>query len=353
MQSVDLKSPADMERIVILSILIALLAIHLFVVHKLAFLGFYYLPILLAGYFCGKRTALLLSILAVLLIALYTAVEPGKMSPELPRLQEQLADIGRREQAVNLPAGSRPEDKIKERIAREKFNLHFSLVAWGGFLVLSAIASSLLYEQKQKKVDSLRQAYVGVLEILTKYLELADRYSAGRSVKVSELASAMSRRLNLDEEATENIRIAALLHDLGHKEVSALILGKSAELGKESDAKVTSFSVNGKEILRSVSSVLGGVVPIVNAYYEYFVGKGSERTSEPVTIAAEIIAVARAYDDIVTGTPTRKAKPSSEALEQIKASAGRGFDAEVIEALEKTIQAGDVNILSGEPPHES
>lgn len=338
MLSTDLKTPASMERIVILSILVALLVIHLFVIQKMAFLGFYYLPILLAGYFCGKRTALLLSILAIFLVVLYSLVEPGKMSPEIVRNEQQLA---------KLRPGSQRWESVNDQIGRQKFKFRFSLVAWGSFLVLSAIVSSALYEQKQRRVEELRHAYVGVLEILTKYLELADRYSVGRSVRVAELATAVARRLNVGQATADNIRIAALLHDMGHKETSALILGKSAELGKATDAKITTHSVSGEEVLRSVSSVLQGVVPIVSAYQEYFVGERGERAPSPVTTAAEIIAVVRAYDDMVTGTPTRRAKPHSEALETIRASAGREFGAEVVEALEKALQAGEGKIQPG------
>jgi len=344
MRSIDLKSAAVVERIIILIILLALLATHLFVVHKVAFLGFYYLPILLAGFFCGKRTALLLSILAIFLVVLYSLVEPGKMAPEIPRLREQVA---------NLPRGSPTWKGKNEELAREKFKLHFSLIAWGGFLVLSAVASSALYDQKQRRIEKLRRAYVGVLQILTKYLELADRYSAGRSMRVAGFATAVARRLNLGEEATENIHIASLLHDLGHKETSALILGKSADLGKQSGAEIVTHRISGQELLRSVSSVLEGVVPIVDAYRDYFAGEKREGAPEAVTTAAEIIAVARAYDDMVTGTPTRKAKPPSEALEEIKGDAARSFDPEVIKALEEAVQAGEGKVELPEPPQGS
>ncbi len=334
MEPSQLKTSAQVERIVILSILLALLVTHLLVVNKTAFLGFYYLPILLAAYFCGKRITLLLSILAVFLVVLYSLVEPGKMSPEIPRQEQQLE---------RLRPGSIPYKKVSDRIDREKFKLHFFLIAWGSFLVLTAIVASTLSHQKQRRVQELRQAYVGILQILTKYLELADRYSAGRSMRVAELAKGMSQHLQLDEEAMANIHIAALLHDLGHKETSALILGKSANLGRESGTKITTHRVDGQELLRSVGSVLEGVVPIVNAYREYFVVERRERPTEPVTIAAEIIAVARAYDDMVTGTPTRKAKPPSDALEEIRASAARGFSPEVVEALEQAVQEGGGN----------
>lgn len=324
-----------MERIAILSILVALLLIHVFVVQKVAFLSFYYLPVLLAGYFCGKRTGLLLSILALFLVILYSLVQPGKMSPELVTMTERLG---------TLPPGSEAENQLLGDIAREKFKLYFSLATWGSFLVLSGIISSVLYDHKQKRIEELRSAYVGVVEILTKYLELADRYSSGRSLNVAEISVAIARKINLREEAVGNIRIAGLLHDMGHKDVSSLILEKSAELGKQTGANIRTFSISGDEVLRSVSSVLEGVAPIVNAYHEYFVAKREKPASERASVAAEIIAVARAYYDMVTGSPTRKPKSRSEAIAEIRGSAGKEFDPQIIDACEKALQerAGDM-----------
>ncbi len=329
MQSDEFKLAAIVERLVILSILVGLLVIHLVVVQKLPFLGFYYLPVLLAGYFCGKRIALQLSVLAVFLVVLYSVVEPGKMAPEIARNRERLAALDRSSSEAN---------RVADRISAEKFKLHFSLVTWGAFLILSAVTSSILYDQKQRRIRDLKSAYAGVVEILTKYLELADRHSAGRSVKVADLATETAKRLKLGEDAVENIRIGALLHDLGRKEISALILEKSAELGSESGTKIRTFSVSGQEVVRSVSAVLEGVAPILNVYHEYFVGKREKPVSDPTTKGAEVVAISRAYYDMVTGAPMRKAKSRQEALEQIRASAGREFEPEIVEAFVKAVE---------------
>jgi len=329
MGSAQIKSAAYMERVIILAILLALLVAHLFVVHKVAFLGFYYLPVLLAGYFCGKRTALLSSILAVLLVALYSLAEPGRMSPEIARQQKNLE---------RTPSASPARHDVADSIGKEKFKLHFSLAAWGSFLILSAIASSILYERKQRRVEELRRSYIGVVEILGKYLELADRSSAGCSKEVAKHAVATAKRMNLAEETVENIRIAALLHDLGHKEISALILEKSAELGKDAEAKIRAHSISGKEVLCSISAVLEDVTPIVDGYHEYFAGGKEEPAPGAVRIGAEIIAVARAYYDMITGTPSRKAKSPPEALTEIRSGEGKQFSVGVVEAFEKALQ---------------
>jgi len=47
----------------------------------------------------------------------------------------------------------------------------------GWFLILADVAVGTLYEQKEQLLQELRNAYVGVLEILAKYLESTDRYT--------------------------------------------------------------------------------------------------------------------------------------------------------------------------------
>ncbi|MDP2895059.1 MAG: HD domain-containing protein [bacterium] len=327
METANSTSPAFMERVIILAILIALLITHLFVVQKVAFLGFYYLPVLLAGYFYGKRIALLISILTLFLVTLYSIVEPGKMSPDIAVEQANLD---------RTTPNTAARNEVLDRLSKEKFKLNFSLVTWGAFLVLAAVISSVLYERKQKRVDELRRAYTGVVEILTKYLELANRSTVGRSRDVSRYATATARHMKLPEETIENIRMAALLHDLGHRDISALILEKSAELGKEANTTVRTQSIRGEEVIRSVSAVLEDVAPIVDGYHEYFAAgpKTTARTS--VAKGSEIIAAARAYYDMITGSPTRKAWSPDEALAEIRT--GKQFDADIIDAFEEALR---------------
>lgn len=328
MKSASETSPALMERVIILLILLGLLAVHFFVVQKVAFLGFYYLPILLAGYFCGKRIAILMSVLTILLLALYSVLEPTRMSPDIAAEQAKLEST-----SPNTTAKTEAAD----RLSKEKLNLYLSLMTWGAFLVLAAAVSSTLYEQKQKRVDELRRAYTGVVEILAKYLELANRSTVGRSREVSRYAVATARGMGLKEETIENIRIAALLHDLGGRDISALILEKSAELGKAADANIRTQSIRGEQIVRSVSTLLEDVAPIVDGYHQYFAGGGRRPVRTRIATGAEIIAVARAFYDMVTGGPTRRARSPQEALAEIRTAEGEQFDADILSAFEKAL----------------
>jgi putative nucleotidyltransferase with HDIG domain len=93
----------NFEGIFILLILISVSLINYLIYSKVAFLNFYFLPILTAGYFLGKKTAVLGAFFATLMIWVFVLV-----------------------------------DKEKYLVQTGEFDLYFNLIVWGGFLILSA-----------------------------------------------------------------------------------------------------------------------------------------------------------------------------------------------------------------------
>ena len=80
------------------------------------------------------------------------------------------------------------------------------------------------------RLHDLKNAYVGIVEILSKYLESTDPYTKGHSERVAALAMDISIAMELPRADVETIRVAGLLHDIGKIEVSGEILRKAAQL---------------------------------------------------------------------------------------------------------------------------
>ena len=154
------------------------------------------------------------------------------------------------------------------------------LVSWGGFLTLASIAVGTLYERNERRLRDLKNAYIGVLEILLKYLESTDRYTKGHSVRVSELAMEIAIAMELPRKEVENIRVAGLLHDIGKIEVSGDVLRKAAELSSEERELMDEHTIKGAYLLTSVGSVLKEVVPIVVSHHKYFMSGNEDRGNE-------------------------------------------------------------------------
>jgi putative nucleotidyltransferase with HDIG domain len=206
------------------------------------------------------------------------------------------------------------------------------LSSWGGFLILASFLVGTLYEQNEQRLKELKNAYIGVLEILSKYLESTDGYTKGHSVRVAELATEIATAMELQRPVVENIRAAGLLHDIWKTEISGEILRKAAALTSEEREIMDSHSFKGVYILSAVGSVLKEVVPIVIAHHKHFVDTLDPEYGDKLQIplGARIIAVADAFDAMTTDRPYRKGMPPWDAFQEIVAKAGKQFDPEVV-----------------------
>jgi putative nucleotidyltransferase with HDIG domain len=292
------------EKFLVGVILITAFLGTIFIEEKTLILEFYYLPVLVAGYFLGRRMGVLTAVLSILLVVICVLVFPQHFFGE----------------------------KIfSYSLAR--------LSSWGGFLILASVAVGTLYEQSERRLSDLKNAYIGVLEILSKYLESTDRYTKGHSVRVSELAMETAIAMELPRNQVENIRVAGLLHDIGKIEISGEILRKAAELSADERELIDAHPVRGAYLLAAVGSVLKEVVPIVVAHHKYFVEtlEAAEKDTRKIPLGARIVAVADSFDAMTTDRPYRKGKPPWEALEELVTQAGKQFDPEVVGAFKRVV----------------
>lgn len=292
------------EKLLLIGLIVAIVVTNYFILQKLAFLNFYYLPVLIAGYFLGKKQAIFTSCLVICLVTFIAILDSASF----------------------LEVGS-------------TLKLFFNLVIWGGFLVLAAYVVGTLYEEKEKKISELKKAYIGVIEILTKYLEASDRYTKGHSVRVADYATEIAIAMELPRSEVENIRVAGLLHDIGKIETSSELIQKAASLTQEEKDEVKKHVEKGVKLLSSVGTVLQEAIPIVLAHHSYFIqDKDTEdKSHSKIPLGARIIAVADAYDAMVTDRPYRAGKQPWQAIQELEKYAGTQFDPVVVETFKNVI----------------
>ncbi len=297
------------EKLLLMVLISAIVGTNYFVLQKLAFLNFYYLPVLVAGYFLGKKQAIVTGFLVICLVVFIAVLDPSSF----------------------LEVGS-------------TLRLFFNLIIWGGFLILSAYVVGTLYEEKEKKISELKKAYIGVIEILTKYLEASDRYTKGHSVRVADYSTEIGIAMGLPRSEVENIRVAGLLHDIGKIETSSDLIQKAAFLTQEEKREVDKHVEKGVKLLSSVGTVLQESIPIVLAHHSYYIQekalsevKSKDRLTSKIPLGARIIAVADAYDAMVTDRPYRAGKQPWQAMEELEKYAGTQFDPIVVEAFKNVI----------------
>ncbi len=265
------------------------------------FLNFYFLPVVLAGYTLGVRGGVLASVASISIVVLFFTVFHQALIPVDPQAAtDWWAD----------------------------------LTLWGGFLVLSGGAIGKLYERSDLAMKNLEQAYSGVLEILVKFIDTADRYTEAHSVRVSILSTEIARELSLSEREIEDIRVAALLHDVGKLDVSIDVIRKAGKLEDDEWEQLKKHPEHGANIVEQMGGMLSSAVPIILFHHEQFNGKGYYgRKGEQIPLGARVIAVADAFDAMTTDRPYQKARQTWEALEIIEKGKGQHFDPQIVDAF--------------------
>jgi putative nucleotidyltransferase with HDIG domain len=290
------------EELLVMTIALIIVLVNFFVIQKLAFLNFYYLPVLVGGYVMGRKMAMLASLFCTALIAFSAINNPQIFSVEKGTLL-----------------------------------LATELMVWSGFLILTAYMVGTLYEQKEKKISELRNAYIGVLEILAKYLESYDRDTRCHSLRVADYASSIAVAMDLPQAEAENIKVAALLHDIGKIDISSDLIKKAASLSTEEKEIIASHPHKGVELLSAVGGVLKDAMPIVEAHHSFFVECKSleDRKAKNIPLGARILSVADSFDAMVTDRPYRKGMPLWEAMEELEKCSGTQFDPQVVDAFKR------------------
>lgn len=285
----------NFEVVLVVVVLGSLLFISSVVVHKYAFLLFYFIPVLMAGYYLGARYSVAIALLTAGFVVYVALVDP-----------------------------------FGQRTTGEDSFSFWNLMIWASFLTLTGAIVGQLQEKNNLQMKKLRDAYMGIIQILTKYLESADAYTKNHSERVAEISTALARRLGLSADLVHNVRSAALLHDIGKIEVIDLI-NKEGALSDEEKTEVDRHTELGAEIILTTGTVLNDVIPLVLAHHRRYDDGG-----DSIPIGARIIAVADTYDAVRTDRPYRAGRLHWQAVEILQDGAGSQWDPRIVEALSES-----------------
>lgn len=165
---------------------------------------------------------------------------------------------------------------------------------------------------------------------MVKIIELRVPYTSGHQKRVSKLAVAIARELELSEKEVKLIKVAALVHDIGKISIPAEILNKPYKLARVELNLIKNHSQTGYNILKDISFPWA-VEEIVLQHHERINGSGYPRglTGDEILIEAKIIAVADVVEAMSSHRPYRPARGIKEALEEISQNRGILYDPKV------------------------
>jgi putative nucleotidyltransferase with HDIG domain len=200
--------------------------------------------------------------------------------------------------------------------------------------------------------ENLQRAYVEFVGSLANALDARDPSTAGHSKRVSALSCATGRKLGLMPAELDEIRIGALLHDIGKIGISDTVLQKTGKLTAEEFAIIQQHPEIGRRILEGVQG-FAPYLAVVELHHENWDGTGYPKglSGEATPLAARIVHVSDAYDAITSDRPYRRGMSHEMALSILREFAGKHFDPKIVEAfasLTGSAQAPTAEVLSPE-----
>lgn len=207
------------------------------------------------------------------------------------------------------------------------------------YAVLLFLGPLLLARYSFKLYVEMRGTYMGTIEALNKTVEAKDNYTSGHAKRVEEYAVMLAESLKLPAQKVEDIKTAAILHDIGKIGVDDSILKKPGKLTDEEFAEIKKHPEIGADILKGVN-FLKKIDKIVRYHHERYDGKGypAGLSGEEIPIEASILTIADVYDAMTSDRPYRKALTSEEAINEIKKHTGTQFSPKVAEKFVEIIQ---------------
>ncbi len=179
--------------------------------------------------------------------------------------------------------------------------------------------------------ERLPAAVLEAMSSLAFAVDAKDQYTQGHSKKVSAYAGLIAQAAGLKAIEVEEVRLGALLHDVGKVGIPEEILNKAGPLDADEWDTMKSHTILGWQLLEPLLT-LRHVREMIKHHHEFFDGSGypDQLEKERIPLGARIIAVADAYDTITSPRVYKKARAAEDALAEIERCAGAQFDPELV-----------------------
>ncbi len=277
--------------------------------YRMVTLHLFFLPVALAGFYLGRYRAGILALFCVICASVATAARltdvTGPFSPSV---------------------------------------IVLGVAVWAAAMGLVALLVGTISDDRAVKMEELHEAYVGVVEVLSQYLQSAHPRLKAQSVRVAELSQAMAVALRLSPKEIDDIRVASLLYHVGRIEITTKVIRRAVDAFEGGQLLGPERTLQGMDLMLSLGAVLSGAIPLLLNQGEDSAGFETQTgfaTGHDVPIGARIIRIARNYCSLTDQRFDQPRVAPPKAVAELRRSCTDEGDADILSALESVLSAQD------------
>ncbi len=273
--------------------------------YKMVILNLFFLPVVLGAFFLGRYRAGVLALFSAISASLVIVLTMH-----------------------NITTASSP------------LVIGLAVTVWAAVLGLTGMLVGTLSDDRATKSKELHEAYVGVIEVLAQYLQSAHPRLKARSTQVAELSQEVAVAMKLSPRQIDDIRVAALLYDMGHIEVTTRVIRRAVGSFGAGTVSSEKHTFQGMDLMLSLGNVLSGAIPLLlNQDREASIDKPGEAagTQTEIPVGAKIIRAVRAYLALASDGSGEPERTPAEVFQILRNGQSADHDEQVLDVLEDVV----------------
>ena len=213
-----------------------------------------------------------------------------------------------------------------------------------------AIQNARFFQDLNEQLNKNNRLFLQTALALSSAIEAKDHYTQGHTERVTYYSSiialelkAMGRIPKAEKNLFENLRISALLHDIGKIGIPEKILNKPGFLDEEERKEMNKHPLIGANILGKIDEFHEPILG-VKYHHERYDGSGYPEglKNEEIPFIAQIISVADTFDAMTTDRPYRKGLTKEEAICEIEKGKDKQFNSIIADAFLNACRKGKI-----------
>lgn len=201
--------------------------------------------------------------------------------------------------------------------------------------------SQTLEARVQQRTAELHEAHMDAVYMLAVASEAKDADTGRHVRRIARLARNVADAMNFSPTESEAIGFSSILHDVGKIHVPDMILTKPGPLDDQERARMQLHTLAGERILSS-NAFFDRARKIARSHHEEWDGSGypDGLAGEQIPLEARIVHLVDVFDALTHSRVYKEAWPYPKAFDAVLAGKGTSFDPQVVEAFERTLEAG-------------